>query len=288
MAELRHLPTNLHERVARDYAQELDGVVGTGADFSKFAEDALSRVRIEQQWQIVCCSVPEIHPGAKILEIGSGFGEFVRYTRELGLRAYGIEPGAARVEIAREVLASSEAGVPLVLGYGEHLPFPDGCFDLVYSINVMEHVANPGMVLSEALRVLKRGGFLHFTIPNYGSWWEGHYGILWFPGIPLWLAKLYVRLLGRNPAYLDTLHFTDHTLLRRLLAAHLGKITILGWGQDIWKERVQTLAFSEWASLGTLKRMVRLVHRLGLTRLIVFLGERLHWETPMILTICKN
>src|SRR5574341_379520 len=277
MAESHYLPTDLQARVACDYAEELVGVVGAGADFDKFAEDALSRTRIEQQWNIVQRCVPDVSSGARILEIGSGFGEFIRYTREMGLKACGIEPGMGRTQIAREVLALSDAGGCIVRGYGERLPFPDGCFDLVYSINVMEHVSDPGLVLSEAIRVLKSGGFLHFTIPNYGSWWEGHYGILWFPRMPLWLSKIYVRLLGRNSAYLDTLRLIDYPWLRRLLAAHRDQIAVLGWGQDIWKERVQTLAFSEWASLGTLKRMVQLVHRLGLTRLVGFLGERLHW-----------
>jgi len=44
------------------------------------------------------------------------------------------------------------------------LPFGDGSFDVVYSYNTFEHVAEPDKALGEALRVLRPGGlaFLSF------------------------------------------------------------------------------------------------------------------------------
>jgi SAM-dependent methyltransferase len=52
-----------------------------------------------------------------------------------------------------------------VIAQSESLPFPDGCFDLVVSQAVLEHVADPGAAAKEMLRVLKPGGELYAEIP---------------------------------------------------------------------------------------------------------------------------
>ncbi len=46
------------------------------------------------------------------------------------------------------------------------LPFPEKCFDVVLSTQVLEHLAEPGQMLSEAFRVLKVGGYLVITVPQ--------------------------------------------------------------------------------------------------------------------------
>jgi SAM-dependent methyltransferase len=149
-------------------------------------------------------------------------------------------------------------------------------------------VADPAAVLAEAVRVLKPGGILHFTFPNYGSWWEGHYAILWIPHIIKPLARLYVRLLGRNPAFLNHLQLIDYHRLMKLLAPLRGQVDVLDMGQSTWEERLRTAAFSEWAQLRRLKGWVRLVQRLHLVDLLIRVGRRLHWETPFILVLRKN
>jgi SAM-dependent methyltransferase len=108
---------------------------------------------------------------------------------------------------------------------------------------------DPAAVLADAVRVLKPGGTLHFTFPNYGSWWEGHYGILWIPHITKALARLYVRLLGRNPAFLNHLQLIDRRRLMKYLAPLHEQVDVLELGQSTWETRLRTTAFSEWAQL---------------------------------------
>lgn len=49
------------------------------------------------------------------------------------------------------------------------LTFEDGCFDVLVSLDVLEHVDDPQQVLAEAARVLRVGGLLLFTTPTYAG-----------------------------------------------------------------------------------------------------------------------
>lgn len=279
-------------RVAEMFASL--GYVGRVAPQSaeKIATEFFSGERVEEQIRELAKYIDL--DGKRLLEIGSGFGYLVATGRFVhGWDCWGVEPANelfdSALQISRELLGKLKAPPHVVVNaVGEALPFHDSSFDVVYSTNVLEHVQEPERVILESLRVLKPEGILQFIVPNYGSWWEGHYGILWIPNMPRWLARLYVRLYSRDPSYLDTLQLVlNRRYLERVLKRYKGKIEILSWGVDVWEDRLRSLRFSEWASLGKLKRIVRLFHRLRLVGLVIRIGKWLHWETPMILTVRK-
>jgi SAM-dependent methyltransferase len=278
------------DRIECDLRRELDHVVNADADFRAFAEDALDRARIEEQWDTLVAGCSKgFRKGQKILEIGSGFGGFVVFAGGVGMKAFGIELEQERLSISATLRSAEKTGAAFfVRSVGEALPFPENSFDIVYSTNVLEHVRDPAAVIQDSIRVLKPGGFLQFVIPNYGSWWEGHYGILWLPNLSKSLARWYVRFFGRDPHFLDTLQFINRPGLEKCLATLGNRVEILGWGVETWEKRVRTLAFSEWASLGKLKRILRWIHKLGVVHPIIWLGKKLHWETPLILTLRKT
>ncbi len=64
----------------------------------------------------------------------------------------------------------SNAGAD-VRGRAESLPFDDGSFDTVMCTQVIEHVPEPRAVLAECARVLRPGGILIVSAPQY---WEVH------------------------------------------------------------------------------------------------------------------
>ena len=49
----------------------------------------------------------------------------------------------------------------------DKLPFKENEFDFVVMYSVLEHLYNPGNILSEIKRVLKKNGFMIAIIPNY-------------------------------------------------------------------------------------------------------------------------
>jgi ubiquinone/menaquinone biosynthesis C-methylase UbiE len=51
------------------------------------------------------------------------------------------------------------------------LPFPDNTFDVVFSVNLLEHTPKPAAVIKEAQRVLKKGGRMIMITPNGNIGW---------------------------------------------------------------------------------------------------------------------
>ncbi|MCB8820197.1 class I SAM-dependent methyltransferase [Microvirga rosea] len=276
----------------------IDGFVTTGFDkvtrvpLPHVVRDMLSDDRIDEQINEMRRYMPL--EGKRILEVGSGCGALVTRARmAYGLDIYGIEPSVneftATLDVGKRLLSHFDLPADALRdAFGENIPFPDEQFDMVYSSNVLEHVQSPQDVISEALRVLKPGGILLFVVPNYGSWWEGHYGILWVPHLPAWLAKIYVRMLGRDPHYIDTLNLLSKGRIEKLLQPFASKVEVLDWGFSVFEERLRGLGFSGWAALANARKIAELVHKLRLVEPAIALSRMCHWETPLVLAVRKK
>ena len=107
-------------------------------------------------------------PGREVLNLGSGpFLELPRLGRtDKRFTLCDIDPRA--LELARRTHGATLAGTDPLLP-GASLPYPDSRFDAIVSMDVVEHVVDPVPWLREALRVLKPGGLLFLTTPNYAS-----------------------------------------------------------------------------------------------------------------------
>jgi SAM-dependent methyltransferase len=199
---------------------------------------------------------------SRILDVGSGVGGFVVACRRQGLNAFGLEPdrigqGAkvTSIQIARRRIAEPV----FVSGIGEKLPFPDACFDFVTMNQVIEHVSDQRAVLRETVRVLRQGGAIYVTCPNYLRFYEPHYRVFWLPLMPKVLGRLYLSIRGRSPAMLNQLTYTTNNRVRKLLAELGPGFTVL----DLNRERfLKKLAVGSFAARST--RMVTALTRLPL------------------------
>jgi len=95
----------------------------------------------------------------RVLDVGCGKGFLVKALKEIGVDAYGID-------ISKYALTSPGLAY-LVLGSAESLPFKDSSFDLVTSLEVVEHLENPEKFFIEAKRILKPKGILFITTPSH-------------------------------------------------------------------------------------------------------------------------
>jgi SAM-dependent methyltransferase len=114
----------------------------------------------------------QVADGRRVLDAGCGTAYGTRLLAEAGAReVIGVDVAAAVLE---SVAPTMPEMVRLVTGDLRGLTFADGEFDLVVCFEVIEHVANPGAVLDELVRVLASDGLLLISSPNRGVYPPGN------------------------------------------------------------------------------------------------------------------
>ena len=101
-------------------------------------------------------------PGLTILEIGCGKGTLLLRLREWGARIVGCEVSDFMLTESRRL----HGPLPIAQSDGVNFPYPDDCFDVVLSFDVLEHIPDTDRHLVEVKRVLKPGGCYLLQTPN--------------------------------------------------------------------------------------------------------------------------
>jgi 2-polyprenyl-3-methyl-5-hydroxy-6-metoxy-1,4-benzoquinol methylase len=104
-----------------------------------------------------------ISPGKKILDVGSGSGQFLYEIKELGLDVYGVEPGNFDKESVNKHNLKIKK-MDLIAA-----KFSNNFFDLITINQVLEHVSNPTDTIKELYRILSKKGILIIGVPNTNS-----------------------------------------------------------------------------------------------------------------------
>ncbi len=284
---LKKLSTALHESTGD--LLDLDSKV--------IAEEFLSYKRAKEQIDLFIKTVNEYEKydfkNKKFLEVGCGVGSsLIVAKKDYSIDAFGVEPSSKEFSSFKEIslLLFKEHNLSdeiIINSTAESLPFESETFDLVYSTNVLEHVNDPVKVLNESYRVLKRGGFLQFVIPNYFSFWEGHYGVFWPCITNKTLGKIYATIIGKNPKYVDSLQLINPGYLKNILKDLENKIEVIGWGKEVFKNRLENGNYSDWASLQKIRPLVEIVQKIKLSSLISSTLNLFEMYTPIVLTFKK-
>jgi ubiquinone/menaquinone biosynthesis C-methylase UbiE len=104
--------------------------------------------------------------GLRVLEIGCGRGGFARYLADRGADLVAADFSPAAVEITNRLLADQERASAVVADV-EELQFEDDSFDLVISLDTVEHVPRPEQAVRELVRVTRPGAKVIITTSNY-------------------------------------------------------------------------------------------------------------------------
>jgi SAM-dependent methyltransferase len=121
-------------------------------------------VALDHRVRVAVGLLPPTH--GRLLDLGAGDG----YVTSRLASASGAALGVAVDVGAPEPLAPRARAVARVTGrLPGPLPFRDGAFDLVVSLETIEHVLDPDALLAEAHRVLAPGGTLVLSTPRLDS-----------------------------------------------------------------------------------------------------------------------
>lgn len=98
----------------------------------------------------------------KILDLGCGNGDNVFYLSQKGNEVIGVD-----LDVNEAV--RKYPGLKFLTMPAEKLDFEHDSFDEIYSYDVLEHVGDFDQVIAEIKRVLKSGGIIDITVPDWRS-----------------------------------------------------------------------------------------------------------------------
>ena len=181
----------------------------------------------------------------KSLDVGCGEGGLTKALSDRGSEVVGAELDPRNLAICRAVRRYNElAPGAFVRGTGVHLPFRDASFDLVTSVETIEHVNRPESLVAEMFRVVRPGGHVLVTTPNALQPYESHARMLGVHWLPSFFRRWLVAVLGNRAGLADRiglvedLHYFTSTSLNTILRDHAASIVDL---RELWLKRLLSL-----------------------------------------------
>lgn len=173
-----------------------------------------------------------------VLDAGCGDGTFAMEVWARGARVTGVDASPAMIEAARSRALGNGARVDLIHASVEELPFPAYTFDVVVMTSVLCTVQDPSLAVSEAARVLRRGGRLVLGELHVWSLWSLMRRLRGWLGDPFWSKVQFwtggnlrrmVSLAGLNVQELDgCIYYPPCEIAARLLWRADGPLSHLG------------------------------------------------------------
>jgi len=193
---------------------------------------------IQMRWLVEL--VRRYHPAAKTaLDVGAAAGLLVSESRKQGLDSIGVEPSHSLVEVAHRNGQEVLQGV---------LPHPDLAgrrFDIVFLVDVIEHVAEPVELLRLCADHLAEDGILLVVTPDVSS--------------------VAARALGRRWWHFRLAHvgYFDRKSLTR--AAEQAGLQVKAWRRAKWFFPIEYAAsrLESYLPVGGINRLVRRLPLVG-------------------------
>ena len=109
-----------------------------------------------------------------LLEVGSAAGFFSKAAQRAGWNVTGLDVMEAGVRFARDAL-----GLDVRHGTLDSVKLPEGGYDAVVMLDVIEHLPHPRASLAKARSLLRDGGVLLLFTPNYDALSRRALGTAW-------------------------------------------------------------------------------------------------------------
>jgi len=161
-----------HQMPTQTPADPLRALIKLPYRFVKLAAEALLGLPREREHLRSMC-LEQTAPG-RLLEVGSGQGEFLARMRARGWQVQGIDPDPRAAHIARE-----RYGIEVAVGAMESARYAPGSFDAITMNHVIEHVFDPVGLLKQCYELLAENGRMVIVTPNADSLGHGLLGRDW-------------------------------------------------------------------------------------------------------------
>jgi cyclopropane-fatty-acyl-phospholipid synthase len=191
----------------------------------------------------------DLRSGDSVLDVGCGWGGFLRYCAERGVAATGITLSRHQLEFARERL--DEDGLDATLRYQDFFTYePAERFDGISLMGVIEDLSNYGEVMKRLAAWLRPGGRIYldfasvdvpFGIASFVTKyvWPGAFRMVYLPSFTRalarhhfdivelrndrknyegWVRRGYERWMRRRPEVADAYGETTWRMMRMLMA----------------------------------------------------------------------
>ncbi len=211
---------------------------------SKELETLQKQYPVKTTWQKyeqdteALCTIPDTKGANRVLSLLNSTTKplsFLELGCQHGMTSYALKlagHNATGIDIDSEHFSqvAQSQGVELYKMDATALTFADESFDFVYSYNAFEHMDNPEKALKEALRVVKKTGYIYINFnPLYMSPW----------GLHSWqeLAIPYLAML-----------FSPDTIKSAVASQHLWYCN--GWScqayRDLWQKYSEQLSIVKY------------------------------------------
>jgi len=135
----------------------------------------------------------------RLLDVGCGNGQLLSVARQMGWECLGLEVSPKAVEVCRL------QGLTVLEGtLAERIEQLPQC-DVVVSVEVLEHLNTPGKELAMMHDILRPGGLLYLTTPNFNGLLRlitgQDYALIGYPEHLCYFTPATLRLLVRNTGF---------------------------------------------------------------------------------------
>jgi len=124
--------------------------------------DYLSPITVKRYKELLA-KFATFRENGRILDIGCGIGYFLEEAKKKGWLVHGTEFTSGAVKICED------KGIKMYQGKLDDIDFGELNLDIITSFEVIEHLNNPQKHIQKISELLRKGGLLYITTPNFNS-----------------------------------------------------------------------------------------------------------------------
>ncbi len=175
--------------------------------------DTISPITIKRYGELLETFEPFKKTG-NILDVGCGNGHFLSEAKKRGWKVFGTEYTDTAMEICRK------KDITMFQGKLNPKDFGDLQFDVITSFEVLEHINNPQEEINNFNQLLREGGVVYLTTPNFDSlsryWLKDKWSIIEYPEHLCYYNSVTLNNLFKNSGFEKSTIQTSGISLNRL------------------------------------------------------------------------